>query len=163
MNTLDIQSSDGQAKFKTMREEVKATLDDLRRSLDAQEEKLNSEIQQREESFLAERKSLNLDLENNKAAVSAHKSMAERVVNAAPDSSLLGMLRKLKSRLDALESQVLPEDPEMAVGKLVLNQDTVQKTKEVFAAIGRLTDPSAAQQVLLLTSYIIFGTRCNTS
>ncbi|KAL8604904.1 hypothetical protein ACOMHN_028532 [Nucella lapillus] len=129
-----------------MKDAVKATFDDLRHSLDAQEQKINSEIQQREETFLAERKSLKLDLENHEVALSSNKSTAERVVSAAPDSALLGMMGKLKSRLDALESQVLPEVPEMAVGRLVLDQNTVQKTKKVLAAIGRLTDPSAAQQ-----------------
>ncbi|KAL8601412.1 hypothetical protein ACOMHN_042416 [Nucella lapillus] len=146
INKLDIQESNAKTTFKAMKNEVKATFDDLRRSLDVQERNLNSQIQQREETYLANRKSLKLDLENNMAAVSAHKSTAERVVSAAPDSALLGMLGKLKSRLDALESRVLPEVPEMAVGRLVLDQDTVRKTKEALAAIGRLTDPSTAQQ-----------------
>ncbi|KAL8621980.1 hypothetical protein ACOMHN_035508 [Nucella lapillus] len=149
INKLDIQESNAKTTFKAMKNEVKATFDDLRRSLDVQEKHLNSQIQQREETYLANRKSLKLDLENHMAAVSAHKSTAERVVSAAPDSALLGMMGKLKSRLDALESQVLPEVPAMAVGKLVLDQDTVRKTKEALAAIGRLTDPSATQQVLL--------------
>ncbi|KAL8578274.1 hypothetical protein ACOMHN_005665 [Nucella lapillus] len=146
INKLDMQMADAKTTFKAMNDDVKAMFDDLRRSLDAQELKLTSEIQQREETFLAEKKSMKLDLENHMAAVSAHKSTAERVVSAAPDSALLGMLGKLKSRLDALESQVLPEVPEMAVGKLVLDQDTVRKTKEALAANGRLTDPSATQQ-----------------
>ncbi|KAL8601430.1 hypothetical protein ACOMHN_042434 [Nucella lapillus] len=132
--------------FKAMKDELKATFDDLRRSLDVQEQNLYSQIQQREETYLANQKSLKLDLENNMAAVSAHKSTAERVVSAAPDSALLGMLGKLKSRLDALESQVLPEVSEIAVGRLVLDQNTVRKTKEALAAIGRLTDPPASQQ-----------------
>ncbi|KAL8601419.1 hypothetical protein ACOMHN_042423 [Nucella lapillus] len=149
INNLDIQESDATTTFKAMKDELKATFGDLRRSLDVQEQNLNSQIQQREETYLANRKSLKLDLENHMATVSAHKSTAERVVGAAPDSALLGMLGKLKSRLDALESQVLPEVPEMAVGRLVLDQNTVRKTKEALAAIGRLTDPSTAQQVLL--------------
>ncbi|KAL8621977.1 hypothetical protein ACOMHN_035505 [Nucella lapillus] len=146
INKLDIQESNAKTTFKAMKNEVKATFGDLRRSLDVQEKHLNSQIQQREETYLANQKSQKLDLENHMAAVSAHKSTAERVVSAAPDSALLGMLGKLKSRLDALESQVLPEVPEMAVGRLVLDQDTVRKTKEALAAIGRLTDPSTAQQ-----------------
>ncbi|KAL8621978.1 hypothetical protein ACOMHN_035506 [Nucella lapillus] len=146
INNLDIQESDAKTTFKAMKTEVKAVFDDLRRSLDVQEQNLNSQIQQREETYLANQKSLKLDLENHMATVSAHKSTAERVVSAAPDSALLGMMGKLKSRLDALESQVLPEVPEMAVGRLVLDQDTVRKTKEALAANGRLTDPSTAQQ-----------------
>ncbi|KAL8601403.1 hypothetical protein ACOMHN_042407 [Nucella lapillus] len=158
INKLDIQESNAKTTFKAMKDELKATFDDLRRSLDVQEQNLNSQIQQREETYLANRKSLKLDLENNMAAVSAHKSTAERVVSAAPDSALLGMLGKLKSRLDALESQVLPEVPEMAVGRLVLDQDTVRKTKEALAAIGRLTDPSTAQQETGVSQAIVF--RC---
>ncbi|KAL8621969.1 hypothetical protein ACOMHN_035497 [Nucella lapillus] len=146
INKLDIKESNAKTTFKAMKTEVKATFDDLRRSLDVQERNLNSQIQQREETYLANRKSLKLNLENNMAAVSAHKSTAKRVVSAAPDSALLGMMGKFKSRLDALESQVLPKVPAMAVGKLVLDQDTVRKTKKALAAIGRQTDPSATQQ-----------------
>ncbi|KAL8601424.1 hypothetical protein ACOMHN_042428 [Nucella lapillus] len=146
INKLDIQESNAKTTFKAMKTKVKATFDDLRRSLDVQERNLNLQIQQREETYLANRKSLKLNLENNMAAVSAHKSTAKRVVSAAPDSALLGMMGKFKSRLDALESQVLPKVPAMAVGKLVLDQDTVRKTKKALAAIGRLTDPSATQE-----------------
>ncbi|KAL8605686.1 hypothetical protein ACOMHN_066288 [Nucella lapillus] len=146
INKLNIQESNAKTTFKAMKDELKATFDDLRRSLDVQEQNLNSQIQEMEETYLANQKSQKLDLENHMAAVSSHKSMAERVVSAAPDSALLGMLEKLKSRLDVLESQVLPEVPEMAVGRLVLDQNTVRKMKETLAANGRLTDPSTAQQ-----------------
>ncbi|KAL8604905.1 hypothetical protein ACOMHN_028533 [Nucella lapillus] len=45
INHLDIQETDAQTKFKAMKDVVKATFDDLRHSLDAQEQKINSEIQ----------------------------------------------------------------------------------------------------------------------
>eukprot|EP00745_Piridium_sociabile_P041569 TRINITY_DN8231_c0_g2_i1.p1 TRINITY_DN8231_c0_g2~~TRINITY_DN8231_c0_g2_i1.p1 ORF type:complete len:140 (+),score=38.63 TRINITY_DN8231_c0_g2_i1:111-530(+) len=138
--------SDAQAKFKAMRAEVKAAYDDLQSSVEAERQKLNDDIQAREDTYLAERKSSKLDLENLQAALSAHTSTAERLVASAPDISLLGMLGKLKARLEALESQTLPDDPKSTPGSLLLKSTAVDMAKKAVAAVGVLTD---SKKVLL--------------
>ncbi|XP_076464944.1 E3 ubiquitin-protein ligase TRIM45-like isoform X2 [Babylonia areolata] len=137
---IDTQVSDGKGKFKAMRDEVKVTFDGLQKSLEARRQKLNADIQEREDTFLAERKSCKLDLENQKAALSAHKTTAERLVSSAADSSLLGMMGKLKSRLTGLESQTLPDDAKTTTGNLVMTSDVAEKVKKAVADIGMLMD-----------------------
>ncbi|XP_076472459.1 E3 ubiquitin-protein ligase TRIM45-like [Babylonia areolata] len=111
IHQIDAQVSDGKAKFRAMQDEIRDTFDDLHVSLEAERQKLDSIVQEREATFLAERKSCKLDLENLEAALSAHKATAERLVSSAADTPLLGMMGRLMSRLTALESQQLPDDP----------------------------------------------------
>ncbi|XP_076466059.1 E3 ubiquitin-protein ligase TRIM45-like isoform X2 [Babylonia areolata] len=140
INQIDTQVTDGKGQFKAMRDEVKVTFDDLQMSVETRRQKLNADIQEREDAFLAERKSCKLDLEDQKAALSAHKTTAERLVSSAADGSLLGMMGKLMSRLTGLESQKLPDDAKTTTGNLVLMSDVAEKVKKAVADFGMLTD-----------------------
>ena len=138
MNELDSEIADAQAKFKAMRAEVKTAFDELQGCVDAQRQKLMTEIQAREDRYLAELKSCKLDMENVQAAVAAHRTTAEQLVASAPDVALLGMLNKLKKRLDTLQCGKLPDHPKSTPGRLVLKSATVGKAKEALAAVGVL-------------------------
>ncbi|XP_076465272.1 E3 ubiquitin-protein ligase TRIM45-like isoform X2 [Babylonia areolata] len=139
INQIDTQVTDDKGQFKAMRDEVKVTFDDLQMSVETRRQKLNADIQEREDAVLAERKSCKLDLEDQKAALSAHKTTAERLVSSAADGSLLGMMGKLMSRLTGLESQKLPDDAKTTTGNLVLMSDVAEKVKKAVAHIGMLT------------------------
>ncbi|XP_076465824.1 E3 ubiquitin-protein ligase TRIM45-like isoform X2 [Babylonia areolata] len=138
INRIDAQVFVGKGKFEAMRNEVKVTFDDLQMSLETRRQKLNADIQEREDAFLAERKSCKLELEKQKTALSAHKTTAERLVSSAADSSLLGMMGKLKSRLTSLESQKLPDDAKTTTGNLLLKPGKF-KVRKALTDTGMLT------------------------
>ncbi|XP_076472804.1 E3 ubiquitin-protein ligase TRIM45-like [Babylonia areolata] len=53
MEQIDFQVQDGKEKFKAMKNETKGTFDDIYASLEAERQKLNSDIEEREAAFLA--------------------------------------------------------------------------------------------------------------
>ncbi|XP_076464946.1 E3 ubiquitin-protein ligase TRIM45-like [Babylonia areolata] len=139
INKIDTQVTDSKGKFKALRDEVKVTFDDLQMVLETWHRNRNADIQYKEDAFLAERKSCKLELEKQKTALSAHKTIAERLVSSAADSSLLGMMGKLKSRLTSLESRRLP-DAKTTTENLVLTSDVVEKVQKTIDDIGMLMD-----------------------
>nr|KAG5693997.1 hypothetical protein BaRGS_002295 [Batillaria attramentaria] len=109
-NTLTVQIGqleqevrDAQAHWATMRDEVNATFDHLNEKLETRRHEMLAFLDDKEAVFIEPKKEEQRVLNKERVKAGAHASSADRLVKEASDGALLGMLDKLKGRLDVVE------------------------------------------------------------
>jgi len=139
---LDAETACSKTEFAAMHAKVKTTFGELKRVLKRRRETITADIQQREDEVLEEKKLSKSRLEEHRAALAAHKNMAERLVVSAPDCSLLTMFIQLKEKLDAVETKTPSCTSEMqtsAVGSISFDSSTMDQLKKLSDTFGQLS------------------------
>ena len=142
INHVDAETARFKAEFAAMHDKVKTTFDELQQALEQRRQAVTADIQQREDKVLEEKKLSKSRLEEDRAALAAHKNMAERLVVSAPDCSLLTMFIQLKEKLDAVETKTLSCTSKMqtsAVGNLCFHSSTMDQLKKLLDTFGQLS------------------------
>nr|KAG5708183.1 hypothetical protein BaRGS_021117 [Batillaria attramentaria] len=130
-----------QAHFSTMRSKVKATFDGLEQMVEKRRQEINTKLQEEENSVVTPKQAKKASLEEQKASVAAHAGSVERLVVPSPDSVLLGMLEKLRTRLDDLEklTQLSPDSQDVRLASFTFDSDMVKRFEEAFGVFGVVT------------------------
>ena len=127
-----------------MRDKVKTTFDELQQALERRRQAVTEDIQQREDKVLEGKTLSKSRLEEHRAALAAHKNMAERLVVSAPDCSLLTMFIQLKEKLDAVEAKTPSCTSEMrtsAAHNLSVGSSTMDQLKKLLDTFGQIIEP----------------------
>nr|KAG5708187.1 hypothetical protein BaRGS_021121 [Batillaria attramentaria] len=114
-----------------MRSQVKATFDGLQEMVEKRRQEINTKLQEEENSVVTPKRAKKTLLEEQKASVAAHAGSVERLVVPSPDSVLLGMLEKLKTRLDDLEkqTQLSPDSQDFRLAFFIFDSDMVNRSQ----------------------------------
>nr|KAG5708190.1 hypothetical protein BaRGS_021124 [Batillaria attramentaria] len=154
ISKLDRELADAHTHFNSMRSKVKATFDDLQQMVEKRRQEINTKLQEEENSVVTPKQARKASLEEQRASVAAHAGSVERLVVPSPDSVLLGMLEKLRTRLDDLEkqTQLSPDSQDVRLASFTFNFDMVKRFEEAYAAFGVVTskgEPTRPMQKLL--------------
>ena len=132
-----------------MRNEVNRMFAELQRMLEDRQKKLLDDVEKREEQFLEEKKLRMAKLEKLRSTLAAHADSVDTMLVTAPDKALLATLRKLKSRLNALESEeacrLFLFLAETVVGEVCFDEKVVNGLKKTLEIIGELRDQPVIQ------------------
>ena len=132
-----------------MRNEVNRMFAELQRMLEDRQKKLLDDVKKREEQFLEEKKLRMAKLEKLRSTLAAHADSVDTMLVTAPDKALLATLRKLKSRLNALESEeacrLFLFLAETVVGEVCFDEKVVNGLKKTLEIIGELRDQPVIQ------------------
>ena len=139
---MDAETAHSKTEFAAMHDKVKTTFGELKQVLKRRQQTITADIQQREDKVLEEKKLSKSRLEEHRAALAAHKNMAERLVVSAPDCSLLTMFIQLKEKLDAVEAKTQSCTSKMqtsAVGNISFDSSTMDQLKKLLDTFGQLS------------------------
>ena len=133
-----------------MRNEINRMFAELQRMLEDRQKKLLDDVEKREEQFLEEKKLRMAKLEKLRSTLAAHADSVDTMLVTAPDKALLATLRKLKSRLNDLESRKALSYSEIflakaLVGEVCFDEKIVNGLKKTFEIIGELRDQPMIQ------------------
>ena len=132
-----------------MRNEINCMFAKLQRMLKNRQKKLLGDVQKREERFLEQKKSRRAKFEKLRSTLAAHADSVDTMLVTAPDKALLATLRKLKSRLNALESEeacrLFLFLAETVVGEVCFDEKVVNGLKKTLEIIGELRDQPVIQ------------------
>ena len=132
-----------------MQNEVNRMFAELQRMLEDRQKKLLDDVKKREEQFLEEKKLRMAKLEKLRSTLAAHADSVDTMLVTAPDKALLATLRKLKSRLNALESEeacrLFLFLAETVVGEVCFDEKVVNGLKKTLEIIGELRDQPVIQ------------------
>ncbi|KAK7454115.1 hypothetical protein BaRGS_00039603, partial [Batillaria attramentaria] len=149
INELRQEVSDAQAHFAAMRQEVNATCDRLQQTVERKRTELNNAIRQQEECFLSPIEDEKSFLEEHRASLAAHAVIGEHLLDISSNTTLLGTLKRLKARLDNLESRARP--PRRAQTSppwtLSMDEDLLSYLEQSIGEVGHVlfdSDPSAS-------------------
>ncbi|KAK7475689.1 hypothetical protein BaRGS_00033060, partial [Batillaria attramentaria] len=134
-----------QAQFNAWQTDVADTCDSLQHTIEKLRKEMNAQLQKEQDNILAPKRARKTLLEQQKTSVQAHAGSVERLLIPSPDSALLGMLDKLKARLDDLErSPPLPgEKSGVSPAKSSFSATLIQLQR----AQQLINDPSASSSV----------------
>ncbi|KAK7499306.1 hypothetical protein BaRGS_00009566 [Batillaria attramentaria] len=138
---LEREVLDAQTHFSSMRSQVKATFDGLHQMVEKRRQEINTKLQEEENSVVTPKQDKKASLEEQRVSVAAHAGSVERLVVPSPDSVLLGMLEKLRTRLDDLEkqTQLSPDSQDVRLASFTFDSDMVKRFEEAFGVFGVVT------------------------
>nr|KAG5708184.1 hypothetical protein BaRGS_021118 [Batillaria attramentaria] len=138
---LEREVLDAQAHFNSMRSQVKAAFDGLHQMVEKRRQEINTKLQEEENSVVTPKQDRKASLEEQRVSVAAHAGSVERLVVPSPDSVLLGMVEKLRTRLDDLEkqTQLSPDSQDVRLASFTFDSDMVKRFEEAFGVFGVVT------------------------
>ncbi|KAK7444368.1 hypothetical protein BaRGS_00040418 [Batillaria attramentaria] len=137
---------DAEAHFSAMREEVKTNLDRLQQAVTKRRQELNTHIHDFEIAFFGSNATTKSLLEERKSLLAAHVNTFDQIVTSSADSTFIGMLSKVKQRLDDLKAEIQRpvQKSDVGMGSVTFDTKLMQRVKRVVAVCGDVSETKSS-------------------
>ena len=128
-----------QTHFSSQRSVVKDKFDRLQQVLDKRRQEILTHLQQEEDDVIRTKRAQKAALEEQKASLATHAGSVERWLVPAPGGALLGMLHKLKERLDSLEkaTDIPAGGSDVKLTSIGWEADALTRLEQAIGVVGR--------------------------
>ncbi|KAK7476869.1 hypothetical protein BaRGS_00031872, partial [Batillaria attramentaria] len=132
---LEQEAADAQKHFKSAKDDANLIFDRLQESLEKQRQETITTLQSQEDELVSGKKAEKISLDCQRAAISTQVHALEQFLTSSPDSTLVGMLNKLKQRLDSLEGQPHARQLVKPAGAWECDVCMVQNTMDAYKCV----------------------------